>query len=140
MFFKHDSLSNNFLKCSILTTGVFLAFLLVIIVLRTCLKSDSKNENKCLPDSFNIHLFSCIGSSRKWNITFVFLREAKKTGVDAFVQGTVVRGPLCPRDISPRRLLSKETLVQGDNCPSWKFETLRAVHIIFLSFYNQSIS
>ena len=43
-------------------------------------------------------------------------------------------------DISPRRLLSKETLVQGDYCPRWKFETLRAVHIIFLSFYNQSIS
>ena len=33
-------------------------------------------------------------------------------GVDTFVQGTVVQGPLCPRDISPRRLLSKETLVQ----------------------------
>ena len=38
-------------------------------------------------------------------------------GVDTFVQGTVVQGPLCPRDISPRRLLSKETLVQGDYCP-----------------------
>ena len=38
-------------------------------------------------------------------------------GVDTFVQGTVVQGPLCPKDISPRRLLSKETLVQGDYCP-----------------------
>ena len=43
---------------------------------------------------------------------------AKKiTGVDTFVQGTVVQGPLCPRDISPRGLLPKETLVQGDFCP-----------------------
>ena len=54
-----------------------------------------------------------------------------KNGVDTFVQGTVVQGPLCPRDISPIRLLSKETLVQGDYCPRWKFETLRAGHIIF---------
>ena len=38
-------------------------------------------------------------------------------GVDTFVQGTVVQGPLCPRDISPRRLSSKKTLVQGDYCP-----------------------
>ena len=40
-------------------------------------------------------------------------------GVDTFVQGTVVQGPLCTRDIGPRRLMSKE-----------KVETLRAVHII----------
>ena len=35
-------------------------------------------------------------------------------GVYTFVQGTVVQGPLSPRDISPRRLLSKETIVQGE--------------------------
>ena len=52
-------------------------------------------------------------------------------GVDTFVPGTVVQGPLCPRNISPRRLLSKETLAQGDYCPRRKFGTLRAVHIIF---------
>ena len=49
--------------------------------------------------------------------------EARNIGVDTLVQGTVVQGPLCPRDISPRRLLSKETLVQGDYCPRLKFET-----------------
>ena len=46
-------------------------------------------------------------------------------GFDTFVQGTVVQGPLCTRDIGPRRLMSKE-----------KVETSRAVHIIFLSFYK----
>ena len=40
----------------------------------------------------------------------------------------------CPRDISPRGLLSKEKLVQGDYCPRWKFETLKAVHIVFCHF------
>ena len=50
---------------------------------------------------------------------------------DTFVQGTVVQGHFSPRDISPRRHLSKETLVQGDFCPRYKFETLIAVHIFF---------
>ena len=52
-----------------------------------------------------------------------YMEIASCGGVDTFVQGTVVQGPLCPRDISPRRLLSKETLVQGDYCPRLKFET-----------------
>ena len=38
-------------------------------------------------------------------------------GVDTLIQGTLVQGPLCPRDIRPRRLLSEETFVQGDYCP-----------------------
>ena len=44
------------------------------------------------------------------------------------------------QDIRPRRLLSKETLVQGDYSPRCKFETSRAVPFIILSFYNQSLS
>ena len=58
-------------------------------------------------------------------------------GVATFLQGTAVQGQFCPRDISIRRLLSKETLVQGDCSPRYRFEALMAVHIIFFLFYNQ---
>ena len=57
-----------------------------------------------------------------------------------FVQGAVVQGQLCPRDISPRKLLPEEILVQGDFCPRCKFETLMAAHIVFFHSNNQSIS
>ena len=45
---------------------------------------------------------------------------APNWGVDTFFQGTVVQGPLCPRDISPkdfcpRRHWPKETIVQGES-------------------------
>ena len=38
-------------------------------------------------------------------------------GTGTFVQGTCVQGDICPSDICPRRQLSKETVIQGDNCP-----------------------
>ena len=44
--------------------------------------------------------------------------------VATFVQGTVVQGHLCPRDISPRRHLSKETFVQGVIMKYWWLFTL----------------
>ena len=56
-------------------------------------------------------------------------------GVDTFAQGTVVQGPLCPRDISPRRLLSKETLVQGDISPRRLLSKVKVWNIKGCSYY-----
>ena len=71
-------------------------------------------------------MLPCCSCSHKTNYNIFCMDKGPKflhpfsnylAGVDTFVQGTVVQGPLCPREISPRRLLSKETLVQGDHCP-----------------------
>ena len=54
--------------------------------------------------------------------------QTHKFGVETFVPGTVVKGDLCPRYISPRSLLSKETLVQGDFCTTCNIQILMDAH------------
>ena len=56
-------------------------------------------------------------------------------GMDTFVQGTVVKGYLCPR-----RQMSKETVVQGDFGPrrllsKEAFTSDKLAHIIFFILY-----
>ena len=80
------------------------------------------NNIRSFLDCKEKNIYSLFTSMKNIVITTVLI------GVETLVQGTLVQGYTCPRNISPRRHLSKDTLfqgrhyskktlVQGDICP-----------------------
>ena len=69
-------------------------------------------------------MMDCCNNRKESHISVLLHLSKGQLSMDTLVQGTLVQEDFC----------SKETLVQRDFCPRRKFETLRAVHIIFCNF------